>query len=270
MQIQSLPSTPPRRDPIRIQRAVLLALVVRELRSRVQGRWLSLLWLVFEPLVHVMLILALIGARTNAVMLNIELPVFLVTGLLPFFLFRNLARKLPSSISANRSLFAYRQVMPIDALIARAMVEIGLYAMVYLVALILLGWMGYHSVPHAPIELMAVTLVLIALGVGLGLLFAVAQHNRPKVATFIGFIFLPLYFASGVIFQLHNLAPDIRYWLLFNPVLHLVELSRVYFIPNYTVLPGVSLVYPATWALLVAALALSLYRVYRHRFVTVG
>lgn len=270
MQIQSLPATPPRRDPLRIQRAVLLALVVRELRSRVEGRWLSLLWLVFEPLTHVLLILALIGVRTNAVMLNVELPVFLATGLLPFFLFRNLARKLPSSISANRNLFAYRQVMPLDALTARAIVEVGLYSVVYLAAFVLLGWMGYHSMPHAPIELALVGFVLIALGMGLGLLFAILQHNRPKVASFVGFIFVSLYFASGVIFQLHNLAPEIRDWLLYNPVLHLVELSRVYFIPNYNVLPGVTLAYPAAWALVVAALALGLYRVYRHRFLLVA
>lgn len=270
MQIESLPSTPPRRDPLRIQRAVLLALVVRELRSRVEGRWLSLLWLVLEPLAHVMLILAVIGSRSTAATTNVALPVFLATGLLPFFMFRNLARKLPSSISANRSLFAYRQVMPIDALAARAIVEIGLYAMVYVIALILLGWLGYQSVPQAPIEFMAVTLVLIALGVGLGLLFAIAQHNRPKVTIFIGFIFLPLYFASGVIFQLHSVAPDIRSWLLLNPVLHLVELSRLHFIPHYTALPGVSLQYPAAWALVVVALSLSMYRVYRHHFLTVG
>lgn len=270
MLIQSLPSTPPRRDPLRIQRAVLLALVVRELRSRVEGRWLSLLWLIFEPLTHVLLILALIGVRSNVVMLNVELPVFLVTGLLPFFLFRNLARKLPSSIGANRSLFAYRQVMPLDALTARAIVEVGLYSVVYVAALLVLGWMGYHSVPRAPLELAVVGVVLVAFGMGLGLLFAILQHNRPKVTTFIGFVFLPLYFASGVIFQLHNLAPEIRDWLLYNPVLHLVELSRVYFIPNYTALPGVTLEYPAAWALVVTALALGLYRIYRHRFLLVS
>lgn len=228
------------------------------------------MWLVFEPLTHVLLIMAIIGSRTRTVLVNIELPVFLLTGLLPFFLFRNLARKLPSAIGANRSLFAYRQVIPIDALIARALVEIGLYAIVYFVALVLLGWLGYHAVPRAPIELMIVTLVLITLGVGLGLLFAIMQHNRPKVATFIGFVFLPLYFASGVIFQIHNLAPSIRHWLLFNPVLHLIELSRAYFIPRYTALPDVSLAYPASWALVVTALGLSLYRVYRHRFLMVG
>lgn len=270
MQIRNLPPTPPRREPLQIQRAVLFALVVRDLRSRVEGRWLGLLWMVFEPLAHMLVILALLGTRSNILLANVDYPVFLITGMLPFFLFRNLARKLPNSISSNRNLFAYRQVMPIDALVACAIVEIGLYSAVYVVALVLLGWMGYHSVPRAPIELIAVSLVLLVLGTGLGLLFSVAAFQRPKVNTVIGLIFYPLYFASGVMFPLHSVTPDIRSWLLFNPVLHLVELSRLYFIPNYTTVAGVSLAYPTAWALVVSALAMSLYRVYRFRFLTFG
>ena len=270
MQLQSLPSTPRRRDPVKIQRAVLFALVVRDLRSRVQGRWLSLTWMVFEPLAHVMMILALLGARRSVVTTAVEFPVFLITGMLPFFLFRNLARRLPAAISANRSLFAYRQVKPIDALAARAIVEIALYSAVYLIALVILGWAGYHSVPHAPLELIVVSAVLLLLGTGLGLLFAVVTHQRPRVSTVVGLIFYPLYFASGVIFPLHNFSASLLSWLLYNPILHLVELSRAYFIPNYVAVPGVSLAYPAAWALAVAALSMSLYRVYRFRFTAVG
>ena len=270
MQIQSLPSMPHKRGPLQIQRAVLFGLVVRELRARVEGRWLGLIWMVFEPLAHALLLVGFIGARSNLFTVNVDYPVFLVTGMLPFFLFRNLARRLPNAIGSNRSLFAYRQIKPIDALAASAMVEIALYGVVYLVALCLLGWLGYHAVPHAPLELMVVSAVLVLFGISLGLLFSVLSFQRPKVNTVIGLMFYPLYFASGVIFQLHNLAPNVRLWLLYNPVLHLVELERVYFIPNYVALPGVSLAYPAAWALVTAALAMSLYRVYRYRFLTIG
>lgn len=270
MQIQNLPSMPHKREPLQIQRAVLIALVVRELRARVEGRWLGLLWTVFEPLAHVLVIVALLGARSSLFLANVDYPVFLVTGLLPFFLFRNLARKLPSAIGANRNLFAYRQVMPIDALTAGAIVEIGLYSAVYVLALTLLGWMGLHALPQAPIELLVVSAVLIVLGTGLGLLFSIVAFQRPRVNAVIGLVFYPLYFVSGVIFPLHNLAPDVRSWLLLNPVLHLIELSRLYFVPNYATVSGVSLTYPAAWALVVTALALSLYRVYRFRFLTAG
>ncbi len=265
-----LPPTPPKRNAYQVQRAVLVALVIRELRARVQGRWLGMLWMLFEPLAHVLAVLALFNFRRNAVTLNIEFPVFLVTGMLPFFVFRNLARQVPTAISANRQLFAYRQVLPIDALAARAIVEIGLYGAVYVCALAILGWLGYHCVPRAPLELVGTIALFVLLGLGLGLILAVASHRRPRVTTFINLVFFPLYFLSGVIFPLHSLSPDVRDMLLWNPVLHLVELARYNFIPNYTILPGASAAYPAIFALGTLAFGMSAYRVYRHQFIAVA
>lgn len=270
MTATNLPTLPRRRDSMQIQRAVLLALIIRELRARVQGRWLSLMWMVFEPLAHVMIILALFGFRRHAVSINTEFPVFLVTGMLPYFMFRNLARRLPNAIASNRGLYAYRQVKPLDALIARAVVEISLSSAVYLCALCLLGWIGFHWLPIAPLELMGVSAVLLVLGLSLGLVFAIAAHGRPKVESMIGMLFMPMYLLSGVIFPVHNFPVEVREWLLWNPVLHLIDLSRQYFIPNFQALPGTSLAYPAGFALATSALAASLYRLYHHNLVTAG
>jgi capsular polysaccharide transport system permease protein len=268
MQVFVPSSAAPKRSPLRVQRAVIVALVIRELRSRVEGRWLSLLWMLFEPLAHVMVILAIFGFRHHVVSVNTEFPVFLVTGLLPFFVFRNLARRLPKAISSNRGLYSYRQVKPIDSLVARAAVEIALWSAVALAALALLGWVGYHWLPVAPLELLGVLALLLVLGTGLGLLFSVLVHDRPKVETLIGMLFMPLYLLSGVIFPLHTLSAEIRAWLLWNPVLHLIELGRLYFIPHFQPLQGVNLAYPAAFTLVVAALALSMYRVNRHALVS--
>jgi capsular polysaccharide transport system permease protein len=258
----------PRRSPQKIQRDVVLALVIRELRSRVEGRWLGLLWMLLEPLAHVLLILALFGFRQHASSPNVELPVFLVTGLLPFFMFRNLARKLPNAIPANRGLYAYRQVKPFDALVASGIVEIGLSSAVYLTALMVLGWLGYHWLPVRPLELLVVSVVLLAFGIGLGLVFSVAAHERPRVKNVINMLFLPLYLLSGVIFPATAFPPQVQAWLLWNPVLHLLELGRSYFVPLHRPMDGVNLAYPAAVSLVTVALGLSLYRLYRFQLVT--
>ena len=265
-----LPNVTPRsrRSPQKIQRDVLFALVLRDLRARVEGRWIGLLWMLLEPLMHVMAILAFFGFRHHAGSANVEFPVFLVTGLLPFFMFRNLARRMPNAIPANRGLYGYRQVKPIDALIASAIVEVGLSSAVYLAALFVLGWLGYHWLPKDPLELMGVSVVLLALGGGLGLVFSVAAHDRPRVKTFINMAFMPLYLLSGVIFPPAAFPAAVQKWLLWNPVLHLIELGRTYFIPQHQPLSGVNLAYPAAVALVMLALGLSLYRLYRHRLIT--
>jgi capsular polysaccharide transport system permease protein len=269
MSVSSPAIRPSARSALHIQRAVLFALVIRELRARVEGRWVGLVWMLVEPLAHVLIILSFYGFRSHAVSASVELPVFLITGMLPFFIFRNLMKRLPNAVGASRNLYAYRQVKPIDGIVARGIVEVGLYSAVYLIALALLGWLGYHWLPHEPLELMAVSVVLVGLGTAFGLLFAVLFHNRPKVQTVVGWIFYPLYFASGVIFPIQGLSQVYREWLLWNPVLHLIELSRAHFIPNYQALQDVNLWYPASWLLVVTALALSLYRVYRFRFLAV-
>lgn len=266
MELQSLPPSPRKRTPMQIERAVLFALVVREVRGRVKGRWLGLLWMTFEPLAHVVVLLSIYGFTQARSHPGQELPVYLVTGLMPFFMFRNVARKMPNAVAAARSLFAYRQVHPFDALMARATVEIGLSSAVYLIALAALGWWGMHWWPSRPLELVAVSFVLLSLAIGLGFVFAVASFNRPVVDTVIGLLFLPLYLISGVVIPLQHFPASVREVLLWNPVLHLIELSRANFVAHYDPLQGVNLGYPAAWALGSCALGISLYRVYRHKF----
>lgn len=258
------------RSPLKIQRAVLLALFIRELRTRIEGRWLGAIWLLFEPLAHVMFILTLLSFLRRTTSTAVEFPVFLITGLLPFFIFRNVTLRLTDAIGANKGLFSYRQVKPIDTLLARAMVETGLYSAVYLVSLAVLGWLGFHWLPWAPLELMAVSASLVALGGSLGLVLAVLTFDRPKVRSMVGLIFLPLYICSGVIFAVHNLPSEFREYLLWNPILHLIELSRGYFIPNYKPLDGTNLRYPLAITLVLSALGLSLYRVNRQRLIALG
>ncbi len=262
-----LPSTAPlqRRSAWQVQRAVIFALAMRELRARVGGQWLGLVWLVFEPLSHLLVILLLFTVVRNFSRGDFEAPVFLVTGMLPFFIFRNVALRVGDSIPSNRGLFNYRQVKPFDTMVARTIVEVGLYSSVYLLVLAGLGWLGYHWLPVAPLELMAISVLLVALAFGVALLIAVAALRRPKVRSFIGLLFIPLYLLSGVLFQVQSAPPEIRDWLLMNPVLHLIELSRYYFIPDYPRMEQVSVRYVAMCTLCTLFLGLALYRVERHR-----
>nr|HBB7661737.1 ABC transporter permease [Escherichia coli] len=69
----------------------------------------------------------------------------------------------------------------------------------------------------------------------------------------------PLYFISCVMFPLHSI-PKI-YWgyLLWNPLVHVVELSRQSVVPGY-ISEGVSINYLAFFSLVVFFVGLCLYR----------
>jgi capsular polysaccharide transport system permease protein len=250
-----------------VQRAVLFALLLREMKARVGGQWVGAVWTLFEPLAHVALMVTILGFLRDMLVPGVEVPVFLVTGLIPFFLFQNLAFRLMDSIEANRGLFNYRQVKPFDTLLSRAAVESIMNLVVYGFSLGILGWMGYHVVPARPLEMLGVNLLLIFFGTGFGLFAAVIGHDRPRLRSMLRMVMMPLYFASGVIFPVHGLPQEYLDWLLWNPLLHLVELSRHSFMASYTPAPGVNALYPLLFALAVAALGMALYRTNRLRLI---
>ncbi len=246
---------------------MIFALVLREMKQRVGGQWIGAVWTLFEPLAHAAVIVAILGFVRDRVMPGVEYPVFLVTGLIPYFFFKDLTMRLMDGIEANRGVFSYRQVKPIDVLLSRATVEALMNLVVYGLTLGALAWLGFHVLPAYPLELMGVHLLIAYFGLSMGILCAVLAHDRPRLKSFIRISFLPLYFLTGVIFPIHQAPQAYLDWLLLNPLLHLIELSRHSFIPQYQPVPGVGLLYPAGFALVVSALGLALYRVNRLRLI---
>lgn len=258
---------PHKRSTWEIQRSVLFALVLREMKQRVGGQWVGAIWTIFEPLAHTLVIVTILGFVRGRAMPGIEYPVFLVTGLVPYFFFQHLTMRLMDGIAANRGVFAYRQVKPIDALLSRAVVEALMNLVVYALTLGILAWLGFHVLPALPLELIGVHLLIGYLGLSMGILAAVVSHDRPRVKSFIRVSFMPLYFISGVIFPIQVVPREYREWLLWNPMLHLLELSRHSFIAQYRPVEGVSLLYALSFTLIVSAFGLALYRVDRHRLI---
>lgn len=270
--LSSLPTAgPPRKRSVwEVQRSVLFALLLREMKARVGGQWVGAVWTLFEPLAHVALMVTLFGfMRGSNVMPGIEYPVFLATGMVPFFLFQHLANRLMDSFESNRGLFAYRQVKPLDTLLSRATVETLMNLAVYAFTLGILGWMGFHIVPNQPLQVIGVNLLLILFGTAFGTFAAVVTHERPRLRSFIRMLFMPLYIATGVIFKIDLLPREYIEWLLWNPLLHLIELSRASFISEYKPTDGVNLLYPVLCTLALTALALGLYRVNRLRLIAI-
>lgn len=258
---------PPHRTPWAIQRAVVFALFVREVRAQIEGRWLGLLWTLFEPVAHLAILLLLFASVRHLVRPGVDPTLFLVTGLVPFFMFRSLALHGADAVKKSAGLFSYRQVKPLDTLFARSLVEITQHSATYAILLAALAWLGIDVLPDLPLELIGMSVILIALGFGIALTLMVACHDRPRLRSVVGLVFFPLYLLSGVIFPVHGLPQAWVDLLLLNPVLHLIELSRHDFVAHYRLLDGVSLAYPAAWALVFCAFGLNLYLVNRQRLL---
>ncbi|MBA3588116.1 ABC transporter permease [Methylibium sp.] len=256
-----------RRTPWQVQRAVWFALLQRDLKARFEGRWLGGLWALFEPVALLAMMLMVFGYLRSRVVPGMPFPLFLVTGMIPFLVFRNVMTRVMGAIDSSRGLFGYRQVKPIDVVVSRAAMEVLIYSAIFFVFLAVLGWSGMQWFPDHPLHLAVAGLVMIALGFGLGLILAVSTDDFPQFRVFVRLMFMPLYFLSGVIFPVSSLPANFLPWLLWNPLLHLVEIHRGYFVENYHVIDEVNLAYPSYLTLITLAFGLALYRVRRLRLL---
>ncbi len=213
------------------------------------------------------ILLALFTFVRHLVSPGINPALFLVTGLVPFFLFRNVALRGADAVRQNVGLFSYRQVRPFDTLLSRTLLEVVLHGLTFAIVLSVLGWSGTDIRPDLPLELVATAFILIALSLGLGLCLMVTCTGRPRVRSFVGLVFTPLYLLSGVIFPLHTLPKEWLQWLLLNPVVHLIDGLRHGFESHYPMLDGATLAYPAACALALCTLGMSLYRAHRQRLL---
>ena len=130
-----------RRSPWQIQRAVVFALMMRELKTRFEGRWTGVVWLFGQPMAELLMFLwmnTVLRGRINRQ--GYDFIVFLLAALVGWRLFKTCWQRLSHGVNSNRGLFGFRQVKPMDTFIARALLEVALELTTFiLIALVQIG-----------------------------------------------------------------------------------------------------------------------------------
>lgn len=248
--------------------SVWKALLLREALSRLfasRGAWF---WLIAEPVAH-MAILGFIysGIRQHTIG-GIDTLIWLVLGLQGFFLFRRTANQMMGAVDSNRALFSYRQVVPIDTVLMRGLLEMILMVMVIAVILLGLLMLGHDIIPYDPMRLLAALFGLWLLGAAIGLIVSAGTEVAPEFRQIVTMFMLPLYFMSGVMFPIASMPEPYRDWLLYNPVVHGLDVAREGFAPYYHSAPGVSLSYLYDVAIVGVFIGLLLHRRFANLMVT--
>lgn len=258
------------RSSINIVRAVIFALVIREMRGRLSVHRFGAFWILFEPLAHIVVFMMIHTLLRSNIGNGIDFPIFLAAGIIPFIFFKNIALKEMEAVSANKGLFAYRQIKPIDTIIARMVVECALMICVYILVMFGLGmWAGVDVSIHKPLEWLCVMAIGIIFSFGLGLIFCILGEALPEIKTFIKLLYMPLYFLSGIIMPLWLVPERFYSYMLWNPYLHLIELLRAETFSAYPESRGISISYAFSVALATLFIGLALYRVRRFKLVAV-
>lgn len=248
------------RSHFQIQRDVIYALLLRELSSRFGKSRGGFVWVLVEPIAHLLIPVLIFGFIRQRLVPGVEYPVFLVYGFLPFLLFKAICLQIVDGVNSGQGLLSYRQVLLMDVFVAKAMAHAVIQAVVFTIVLTGLAMFGYDVLPQRPVELAGVLGLTILLAFGLGLTLAAIASLVPDARPVIHVLFLPLYFASGVLFPVTRFPDEWVRWLSINPVLHLVELSRVASLQGYEPIRYLSIPYPVALALTATVIGLMLYR----------
>ena len=248
------------KNSLKIQLSVINALIYRELKTRVSNVKFGIFGVFIEPVGVLAVFIILIGALRSNSSVPMSIALFLLCGITLYTLFQSIAIRALNAMKANKALFIYKPVKPVDAVIARAIVETGLYSIVFIVILGAIFIFNNRIILDNFPLLVTVFITLSLCATGFGLFFMVAGFRFQWLSLVVPLFFRPLWFVSGVFFSINQLPQWLRPWLSWNPILQAIELTRSACDSNYILNPTViSLPYLITCAIITLTLGLWIY-----------
>ncbi len=248
------------RNPLLVSFAVWKAIFLREALDRLFDMRAAWFWLLVEPVLHIgflVFIFTVIRMRTVG---NADVAVWIIVGMLAFFLFRRTAVQVTYAVDSNRPLFTYRQVKPFDPVLARAVLEAFLMSIISIIIIGTAILLGHEAWPHDALLVLQANFGLWLFGIGYGLVASVLMELVPEMEHVLKILMLPLYLISGVILPLAAIPQPYLDLLMLNPIAHGLELARAGFFPYYHTVPGLSMEYLYAWGISGIFLGLILYR----------
>lgn len=219
---------------------VVFALFIRELKTRFGIYRLGYIWAFLEPFIHIALFIGIRGiftgslrGATDKIIYHVDYPLFLAASLVPFFMFKYTVIQIIHSIEANRGLFAYQPVKPIDAMLARWILEGMIFVVIWILVFLILGYIGFKTEIKDPLGLLGIYLLFYLFSFGVGVTLCMLCNIYEELIKIVSPFIMFLFFTSALFYSIHMIPKKFQVYLLWNPCLHFIELSRERFFPLY-------------------------------------
>jgi capsular polysaccharide transport system permease protein len=211
----------------------IVALILREMSTTYGRSPGGYLWAVLEPVAGIALLTAVFAVLFRSPPLGINFPLFYATGMLPFVLFTDVAGKLAASLWFSKQLLAYPSVTFMDALLARFILN---FLTEVMVAYILFAGILLTFETRTILDLVRVSEGIAlagALAFGVGTLNCFLFTRFPVWQRGWSILMRPMFIISGVVFLFETIPQPYRDLLWFNPLIHIVGITRSGFYASY-------------------------------------
>jgi capsular polysaccharide transport system permease protein len=215
-----------------IQGRVMHALMMREVITRFGRDNLGVLWLLAEPMIFTLGVMALwtfAGLHHGSAL---PIAAFAITGYSSVLMWRNSVGRCVSALQSNFNLLYHRNVQVIDVFVTRSVLEMAGATMSFIVLSVIFTAAELMTWPVDPIQVIFGWLMLAWFGLSLSLIIGAATAYSEIVERLWGpttYFLFPLAGAAFMVDWLPKAAQDV---VLVLPMVHGVEMIREGFFGN--------------------------------------
>ena len=218
---------------LKAQWRILLALMLRDIKTRFGGTELGFVIAIAWPLTHILVLLVINSQLNRAVPYGDNAAVWFATGVIPFMAFSYMSRFIGFGIIMNRNLLTFPVVKVTDVLFARAIVEVLSAGLVILILFTVFLVMGIDFMPRDIVQASLALFAMMFLGLGFGVVVAIIAGTFPLFATVYALTMIIIWMSSGIMFVPDALPEVARNALSYLPWVQGVEWMRSAYYDGY-------------------------------------
>jgi len=211
---------------LKVQFRIIKALIFREIITRYGRKNIGALWLFVEPLVFTLGVSALWFLVKGITSDSITPFAFALTGYSTVLLWRNSSNRCVLAVEPNQALMYHRNVNLIDIFLSRLLLEMIGVTMSFIILFVVFYFFNQIDFPKDLIKVIFAWILLTWFATALGIFIGCAT----ELFSFVEKIWHPftyiLFPLSGALFFVSWLPAGTRDFILYVPMVHIVELLR--------------------------------------------
>lgn len=219
------PAQIPKTRKLRSSRTIF-ALMLREMATSYGRSAAGYLWALIEPIAAIALLSIVFALVLRSPALGSNFPLFYASGYLIFQIYMNIGNKVAAAVQFSRALLEYPAVTPLDAILARFI--LNMLTQVMVIYIVLTGIIMIYDLKLI-LDLGSILLALTMAGIfslGIGTFNCYLFVAFPAYVQVWAILNRPMFIISCIFFVFEDIPQPFRDMLWYNPLVHIIGMMR--------------------------------------------